>query len=150
MLDELRRVSVFTTGVAELTRHRAEQLVKDLVRSGDVRRERASDAVRELLSLARDNRREVLALLRNEVESQMESLGLVRRRDLERLERRITRLEERAASTSARSPAGKTSRSSGTGGSSKGGAARRSSKKTPARKSPKKTAARSSSKKATT
>jgi polyhydroxyalkanoate synthesis regulator phasin len=108
MLDELRRVALVTSGVAELTRNRAEQIVRDLVRSGDVRRDKASSTVKELLTFAKENRREVLVMLRDEVRSQVESLGVATKRDLDRLERRLERLENRseraqAATSEARS-----------------------------------------------
>lgn len=101
MLDELRRVALVTSGVAELTRNRAEQIVRDLVKSGDVRRDKASGTVKELLTFARENRREVLTMLRDEVRSQIEGLGVVTKRDIERLERRIKRLEDRSESAPA-------------------------------------------------
>jgi polyhydroxyalkanoate synthesis regulator phasin len=95
LLDELRRVAVITSGVAELTRHRAEQVVKDLVKSGDVRKDQTTALVRELLKKSAENRRELSGFVRNEIKGQIESLGLASKRDLERLERRITRLEDR-------------------------------------------------------
>ena len=93
MLDELRRVALFSSGVAELTRHQAEQIIKDLVKSGDVRRQQASGAARELMDRSRQNRKELLRFVRGEIQNQIESLGLATKRDLERLERRIARLE---------------------------------------------------------
>lgn len=63
MRDEIRRVTTFTSGVAELTRFRAEEL---------------------------------LGLIRTEMKHQIESLGLATARDLERLERRVARLEGRS------------------------------------------------------
>jgi polyhydroxyalkanoate synthesis regulator phasin len=93
MLDELRRVAMFSSGVAELTRHQAEQIIKDLVKSGDVRRQQASGAARELVERSRQNRKELLRFVRGEIQNQIEGLGLATRRDLERLERRIARLE---------------------------------------------------------
>ncbi len=96
MLDELRRAALITSGVAELTRHRAEQVVKDLVRAGDVRRDQTSSVVKELLKRSADNRRELVNLMRSEIRNQMQTLGVATSRDLERLERRITRLEDRS------------------------------------------------------
>ena len=93
MLDELRRVALFSSGVAELTRHQAEQIIKDLVKSGDVRRQQASTAARELVDRSRQNRKELLRFVRSEIQNQIESLGLATKRDLERMERRIARLE---------------------------------------------------------
>ena len=93
MRDEIRRLALFTTGVAELTRYRAEQVVRDLVKTGDVRREQASGLVRDLLERNRQNRKELLDFLGAEMQHQVESLGLATRRDLARLERRVARLE---------------------------------------------------------
>lgn len=93
MLDELKRVALFTSGVAELTRNRAEQFVKDWVKAGDVRRDQAQSLVMELVEWSRQNRRDLLQLMRSEIQSQIEALGLATKRDVERLERRVKRLE---------------------------------------------------------
>lgn len=119
VLDELRRVALFSSGVAELTRHRAEQIVKDLVRAGDVRREQASAIVRDLLETSKASRAELIRFVRSEIQSQVATLGLASQRDLDRLERRVARLE------ADRSP-------------------KKASKKTTAKKTGKKTTARKS------
>ena len=75
MRDEVRRMALFGSGVAELTRHRAEQLA------------------RELYERSKQNRDELLNLVRGEIQNQIKSLGLASKRDLERMERRVTRLE---------------------------------------------------------
>lgn len=93
MLDELRRVALFSSGVAELTRHQAETIIKDLVKNGDVRRQQASTAVKDLLERSQANRKELGRFVRSEIQNQIESLGLATKRDLERMERRIARLE---------------------------------------------------------
>lgn len=100
MLDEFRRLALFTSGVAELTKHRAEQLVRDLVSSGDVRRDQASGLVKTVLELGKQNRQELGRLIRSEIRNQITSLGVATERDVERLERRVGRLEERAKSSS--------------------------------------------------
>lgn len=100
MLDELRRAALITSGVAELTRARAEQVVKDLVKAGDVRKDQASSVVKELLKRSEQNRKELTRFIRSEIQNQVASLGFANKRDLERLERRITRLEEKAKASS--------------------------------------------------
>ena len=112
MLDELRRVALFTSGVAELTRHRAEQIVKDLVQRGDVRREQASAAVREIMDASRQSRQELVRFVRGEIQAQVANLGLASKRDLERLERRIARLESQGKMAAKRSTAKKSTRKS--------------------------------------
>jgi polyhydroxyalkanoate synthesis regulator phasin len=99
MREEMRRIALFGSGIAELSKTRAEKIVKDLVKAGDVRRKNASGVVKELLETSRDNRRELVRILRAEVKSQIEALGVATTRDLERLEQRVARLEARTKTT---------------------------------------------------
>lgn len=75
MRDEVRRMALFGSGVAELTRHRAEQLARDLVER------------------SKQNRDEFMKLIKGEIQNQIAALGVATKRDLERLERRVTRME---------------------------------------------------------
>ncbi|MBA2312039.1 MAG: hypothetical protein H0V97_04465 [Actinobacteria bacterium] len=103
MIDEMKRVGTFTSGIAELTRQRAEQIVKSLL--GDQPQERASAMVKQLVDASRENRKELLRMVRSEMSSQVDALGLATKKDLERLERRVARLEvKRSAPPSTRSP----------------------------------------------
>ena len=117
MLDEMRRLALFGSGVAELTRHQAEQVIKDLVKAGDVRRQQASSAARELYERSRENRKMLVELIRGEIQNQIDNLGVATKRDLERLERRIARLESdrkkktTSKKTTAKKTTGKTTRS---------------------------------------
>jgi polyhydroxyalkanoate synthesis regulator phasin len=140
MREELKRLALFTSGVAELTRNRAERLVRDLVSSGDVPHGQAGSVVKEILKRSSDNRRELMSFVRAEIENQVQNLGLASRRDLERLERKVARLEERARTdrSTAGRPASKTSTAKTTAGSAaKRTATRsRSQKKTSAARRP--------------
>ncbi|MGH2730637.1 MAG: phasin family protein [Actinomycetota bacterium] len=93
MRDELRRVALFGSGVAELTRHRAEQIARELVKAGELRGKEASSFVRDLRARSKENRKEVMRLVRSEIQNQIASLGVATKRDVERLERRVARLE---------------------------------------------------------
>lgn len=125
MLDEVRRLALFGSGVAELTRHQAEQIVKDLVKAGDVRRQQASSAARDLYDRSRENRKQLTNVIQTEIQNQIQNLGVASKRDLDRLERRIARLES---------------------GGKKTGAGKSSSKKTTSKKSTtKKTTAKKTS-----
>ncbi len=75
MRDDLRRMALFGSGVAELTRNRAEQLARDLVER------------------SKQNRDEILRLVKGEIQSQIAALGVPSKRDMERLQRRVERLE---------------------------------------------------------
>ena len=126
MLEEMRRLALFTSGVAELTRHRAEQIVKTML--SDSSGAGAPAMVKQLVETSRHNRQEFLRLIGAEIRDQVESLGLATARDVERLERRVDRLEERVRSTSARA-------SKRSGGAKKStGAKKTSAKKSPSKK----------------
>jgi polyhydroxyalkanoate synthesis regulator phasin len=107
MRDEVRRMALFGSGVAELTKHRAEGIVKNLVDIGDVGRKQASSVVKDLMESSRQNRKELMRFVRAEVQSQVENLGVATKRDVERLERRVVRLETAAASERAKKTAAK-------------------------------------------
>ncbi len=107
MRDEIKRLALFGSGVSELTRNRAEQMVKDLVKGGEVRREQASGLVKELLDRNRQARQELGRVVRAEIENQIQKSGLASRRDIDRLERRVARLEA-AGKASSKSTTSKT------------------------------------------
>jgi len=111
--DEIRRVALITSGVVELTRNRAEAVVRDLIKSGDVSGGQATQMVRDLMERSKQNRTEILNLIRSEIRNQSESLGLASKRDIERLERRVARLEDRpSAPTTAQKTHKKTKKTS--------------------------------------
>jgi len=104
VLEEMRRLAIFTSGVAELTRNRAEQLVKTLMSDHP----EASAAVKQLVEISKQNRQELLRVISQEMHDQVEALGLATKADLERIDRRIARLEERARSDAAPTSSKKT------------------------------------------
>ena len=122
MLDEMRRLALFGSGVAELTRHQAEQVIKDLVKAGEVRRQQASGAARDLYERSRENRKMLIGLIRGEIKNQIDNLGLATKRDLERIERRVNRLEsdrKKKKTTAKKTTAKKTTRKTGSSSSSR-------------------------------
>jgi polyhydroxyalkanoate synthesis regulator phasin len=135
--DDLRRVALFASGVAEITRHRAEELVRTWSRGGDAPREQVQEMVRELMEWSRQNRKELARIVRAEIETQIASLGVARSSDLERLEQRLDKLESqrvrepRTSTTGAR----KSTRTTGARKSTRTTGARKSTRTTGARKS---------------
>ena len=118
-------------GLTDMTQQRAESLVKTLVKQGELAAERAERAVDDLLSRSEQNRKAISALVRNETERTVGRLGLVRQRELERLERRIEQLEQQVArGAGPRAPAKKAGKKT----------AKKSSKKSAAKKASKKSA----------
>jgi polyhydroxyalkanoate synthesis regulator phasin len=75
-----------------LTQARAEALVKDWVKAGEVQADQAREAVSDLLERSRQNSERLLTTVREEVRSQVTTLGLASQADLDRIEARISAL----------------------------------------------------------
>jgi polyhydroxyalkanoate synthesis regulator phasin len=90
--DLLKRYLDAGIAFTTLTQARAEALVKDLVKAGEVQADQAREAVADLLERSRKNSEKLLEAVRTEVRSQVTSLGLVSQADLDKLEARIAGL----------------------------------------------------------
>ena len=85
----------FTT----LTQSKAEALVKDLVKTGEVQTEQAQAAVLELVERSRKNTEAFIDQVRKEIAASAESLGLATIADVTRLEKLIATMHVYASST---------------------------------------------------
>ena len=104
--DILKRYIDAGLDFTSVTQARAEALVKDLVRAGEVQADQTRDAVTELLERSRRNSEKLLRTVRTEVRAQITSLGLVSQADVDRIERRIASALGRAKTAA---PASRTS-----------------------------------------
>ena len=87
------------TGLAftAMTQSRAESLVKELVKAGEVQADQARDTVADLLERSRKNSEKLLETIRREVKDQITNLGLVSKADLDKAEERLAALLGAAA-----------------------------------------------------
>ncbi len=90
-----------------ITQAKAEALVKDLVKTGEVQTEQAQAAVTELVERSRANTEAFIEQVRQEVAASAESLGLATVADLARLERLIETIKRGGTSAAAKAPAKK-------------------------------------------
>jgi len=109
--DALKRYLEAGMAFTQLTRTRAEQVVKDLVAAGDLQRNQAKEAIDELIERSRKNTDVLAEQVRSEVDSQLSNMGLARKADVERLEAELERLKgsgakKSAEPTKAKTPAG--------------------------------------------
>jgi polyhydroxyalkanoate synthesis regulator phasin len=138
--DVLKRY--IDTGIAftALTQARAEALVKDLVKAGEVQADQARDAVSDLIDRSRKNSERLLETIRREVKEQITNLGLVSKADLDKAEERLAKLIGTATS-----PVRKAAKTAQRAAPSKKPTKKTAAKKSPAKKTAaKKTAAKKS------
>jgi polyhydroxyalkanoate synthesis regulator phasin len=108
----------------QMTRSRAEELVQELVKSGEVQRKEAQTKVEELIDRSRKSSESLLSVVRDEVGNQLHSLGISNLEDL----------AKQVASLLAHSP------KPASGAAKKAPAKKSAAKKAPAKKAPAKKA----------
>ncbi|HEY3701840.1 MAG TPA: hypothetical protein VGL32_06265 [Acidimicrobiales bacterium] len=122
--EVIRRYLDLGAAFTHVTRERAEEMMRELVRLGDLQREQAQGWVDDVLDRSRKNTEALLDLIREEVSRQLSSMSLVTKDDVSRL---VTRLTPAAA---------------------RKGPAKKSTKKAPAKKAPAARAKKAPAKKA--
>ncbi len=60
----------------QVSREKAEEFVKDLVKAGDVRRKEAEEVIETLVERSRKNTEDLVAIIRKEVADQLRNIGL--------------------------------------------------------------------------
>ncbi|HWC39023.1 MAG TPA: hypothetical protein VG476_10865 [Acidimicrobiales bacterium] len=141
-----RRYLDLGASFTQVTRDRAEEMMRELVRLGELQREQAQQWVDDVLDRSRKNTETLLDLIREEVSRQLSSMSLVTREDVQRLVTRLSRAPAAARKATARKTTKKTAKKAP---AKKTSAKKTSAKKTSAKKSTaKKAGSRSTAKRA--
>ena len=74
----------------QLTRQRAEEIVRELIHNGELNRDQAARWVEELLERSRQSTEQLLGVVRKELDERIAQLNLVTRDDLANLASRLT------------------------------------------------------------
>src|ERR1700686_3819856 len=80
--DGLRRYVEAATALTQITRSRAEELVRELIKAGELERHRAQDWVEDLVKTSRDRSEALVSTVRGEVRQQLKELGFTNVEDL--------------------------------------------------------------------
>ena len=118
--DMLRRYLDAGMAFTQLTRARAQAIVKDLVRAGEVQREQTQERVEELMDRSRKNTEQLLELVRKEIRQQLGAMGLATKDDIARLERKIAGGAARKATPAKKASAKKSAAKKAAGGGAAG------------------------------
>src|SRR3954466_14181117 len=87
--DVLKRYLDAGMAFTQMTRSRAEAIVKDLVKAGELQQKQAQKQVDDLMERSRKNTEQLLDLIRNEITSQLSAMGLATKDDIARWESKI-------------------------------------------------------------
>jgi polyhydroxyalkanoate synthesis regulator phasin len=107
-IDLLKRYLDAGMAFTQLTQKKAEAIVKDLVKAGEVQTGEAGRRVEELLERSRQNTEGLMEVVRSEVRSQVSKLGLVPKQELDAVKRELATLKaKQPATVVAKAPAAK-------------------------------------------
>ena len=91
--DLLKRYLDAGVTFTQLTQQKAEAIVKDLVKAGEVQTGEAGKRVEELLERSRQSTEGLVELVRGEVRSQVSKLGLVPKKEVDALRKELAALK---------------------------------------------------------
>ena len=97
--DLLKRYLDAGVAFTQMTQAKAEGIVRELVRAGEVQTGDARQRVEELLERSRRNSDQLVKLVRDEVNSQVSRLGLVPKKELDAVRRELADLRAQQART---------------------------------------------------
>ena len=95
MQDFLRKVFNLGLGIFSVTKEKIEEIVKELVRKGEVSQEEGKKLVDELLEKGEKTKKELEAQIEKIVKGIIERLDLATRKELNELKSEIEQLKEK-------------------------------------------------------
>jgi polyhydroxyalkanoate synthesis regulator phasin len=132
MNKALQRYVEAASGLTNLTTHKAEQIAKQLVKSGEAATDNVGDIVEELLERQKKNREAMAALVKSETTRAVRAMGLATNTEVERLQKQVADLKRELSRVERER-----------------GSAKKTAKKSTAKKASKKAAKKSTAKKST-
>ena len=95
MQDFLKKVFNLSLGVFSVTKEKIEEIVKELVKKGEVSQEEGKKLVNELLEKGEKTKKELEAQMEKIVKGIIERLDLATRKELNELKSEIEQLKEK-------------------------------------------------------
>jgi polyhydroxyalkanoate synthesis repressor PhaR len=93
-MDILKKTILASIGVFEITRTKAEEIVDTLIKQGEIAKSKRAEAILEILEKAEQSGKELKDRVTADIESTIEKMKVVRRKDLDDLNRKVDDLAE--------------------------------------------------------
>ena len=91
--ENMKKLMLVGIGAAALTEEKLENVIHDLTRKGEFTEEEGKKAFEELRSKLKESKGDLRKMVENVTEKVISGMNLVRREELEALEKRIAALE---------------------------------------------------------
>jgi len=94
MFDLFKKGVLMGLGALTITKEKAEQIVDELVKKGELAKDERSKAIQDLLKKVDEQEKILIDKVSAEVNKTIEKLGVPTKKDLERLEKKIDELKK--------------------------------------------------------
>jgi len=95
MFDLFKKTVLMGLGAMTITKEKAEDIVDELIKKGELAKDNRSKAVHDLLEKAEEQEKAILDKISDEVNKSIEKLGIPTKKDFERLEKEIDELKKK-------------------------------------------------------
>lgn len=95
MFDLFKKGVLMGLGAITITNEKAEQLVDELIKKGELSKDEPSKAIQDLLKKAEEQEKLLIDKVNAEVNNAIVKLGVPTKKDLERLEKKIDELQKK-------------------------------------------------------
>jgi len=94
-MGRIKKAMLLGLGLISLTKEKAEEIVDDLIKRGEVSREERFKTVDKLLREAEKKEEELTGKINETVQKTITQIGLVSKKDLEAISKRLAEIEKR-------------------------------------------------------
>jgi len=95
MQEFIKKMMMFGVGLAAMTREKTEELVRELVKKGEMSEKEGKQLVNDLMEKSKKMTREIETKTEEMVTSTLKRLNIPTRKELDELRERVDRLEKR-------------------------------------------------------
>ena len=95
MFDLFKKTILMGLGAMTITKEKAENLVDELIKKGELAKDKRSKAVQDLLEKADEQEKAIFDKIDDVVNKSIEKLGIPTKQDFERLEKKIDELKKK-------------------------------------------------------
>lgn len=95
MLDLIKKGVLMGVGALNVTKEKAEHLIDDLIKKGELAKNDRSEAIKNLLKKVEEHEKIFVEKVHTEVTKTIEKLGIPTKEDFQELEKRINELVEK-------------------------------------------------------
>ncbi len=103
-MEILKKTILASIGVFEITRAKAEEIVDTLIKQGEIAKSKRAEAVLELLAKAEQSGKEMKDRITSDIENAFEKMKVVKKKDLDELNRKVDDLTEQLKKVMERMP----------------------------------------------